>query len=220
MWMAESRGRVLSDASVLFLKVAALVLMVLDHVDLYGFQGALGAHATLGRVVAPAFALVLALNLGRMDEAALSRTLVRLLVAGALSSPLYWVLQGSALPLNILFSLAVPVAAVLLWRRGSDVLAILFALGAGLYVDYAWCGVAAVLLASVMLQRGFSLFQVSSVVAACFAVWNLSWWSFLVVPLVFLASGLQAAAPRLKWLFYVFYPAHLLLLVLLFRSPA
>lgn len=220
MLVADSRGRVLSDASVLFLKVTALVLMVLDHVDWFGFGGALGAHSTLGRVVAPAFALVLALNLGRMDGGALARTLYRLLLAGLVATPAYWLLQGSLLPLHILFSLAVPVAAVLFWRRGWEFAAMAWTLGAGLYVDYSLWGVAAVLVGSLMLQRGFSLFQVSSVIAACFAAWNLSWWSFLVVPLVFLASGLQASAPRMKWLFYVAYPVHLLLLALLFRFPA
>ncbi|WP_202843418.1 TraX family protein [Luteimonas saliphila] len=211
-----ARPAALSDTGALFLKLVAFGLMVLDHLDWFLFAGDLGAHATAGRIVAPTFVLVLALNLQHVREPThLRRLVLRLLAFGALAHVPYAYLQGAFVPLNILFTLALGVAIIGLWREGYTLWPALLLLAFGLVVDYAWLGAAAVCAAYWLTARGSAPAMVATVVAGLFAIWNASLWSFAVLPLVALAYALDGPAPRLKWLFYVGYPLHLVVLALI-----
>lgn len=203
-----------TDAGFLAIKLTAFGLMVLDHLDWFVFGGALGINATFGRVVFPAFAFVLGVNLARMSDAAMRRLLVRLLVAGAVASLPYVYLQGAWLPLNVLFSLAAAVGVVALVRLGLPTFALLLWLASGMLVDYLWCGIAAVVAVWWLTQRGYGY---GLLVAALLVVpINLSLWSLAVVPLNWLALVMpHGQVPRLKWLFYVGYPAHLVVLAVI-----
>lgn len=208
---AERFGGV-SDAGLLLIKVAAFVVMILDHVDSFLYGGALGIHETVGRAVFPAFAAVLGINLARMDVAGMNRLTSRLLVAGAVAAVPWTLLQGVLLPLNVLWSLAAAVVMVTFLRLGSRLGALLVLLPAGLFLDYQWLGLSAVVAAWWMASRGFrGKFLVAALLVVPF---NGSWWSLAVLPLALAAELLPAGpAPRWKWLFYVGYPLHLALLV-------
>lgn len=203
-----------SDAGLLWLKLSAFVLMVADHVDWFLYGGALGVNATLGRAVFPVFATVLGLNLARMSDAALPRVLRRLVLACLVASAPYVYLQGAVLPLNVLATFALATAVVMFLRRGQFELALpAFVLG-GVAVDYAWFGVAAVVAVWWLTQAGYGRGRMLA--AALLVVpFNDSWWSLLVLVLGWAVPFLDGPAPRLKWLFYVGYPAHLVALVLL-----
>lgn len=212
MVIAAERFGGVSDAGLLLVKVVALVVMILDHLDSFVYGGALGIHATIGRAVFPAFAAVLGINLARMNVDGMNRLTARLLLAGAVAAVPWTVLQGAVLPLNVLWSLAAAVVMVTFLRLGSRLGALVVWIAAGLFLDYQWLGLLAVVAAWWMASRGV---RGAFVVAALLVVpFNGSWWSLAVVPLALVAELLPAGpAPRWKWLFYVGYPLHLLLLI-------
>lgn len=214
MVIAAERFGGVSDGGLLLVKVAAFVLMILDHVDWFLFDGALGINATIGRAVFPAFAAVLGINLARMNVGGMYRLTSRLLLGGAVAAVPYTFLQGALLPFNVLWSLAAAVVMVAFLRHGSRLGALLVWIPAGLFLDYQWGGLAAVVGAWWLASRGFrGAFLLAALLVVPF---NGSWWSLAVLPIALAAGTLPAGpAPRWKWLFYVGYPAHLVALALI-----
>lgn len=203
-----------SPRAFLVLKLYAITAMVLDHVDTGLLDGAAGFHATWGRTVFPVFAFILAFNLERApDPWHLLRSVApRMTVAGLLAMPFAAYLWPAA-PLNVMFTLALATVVVALARLGMVVPAVVVALALGGFVDYGWFGIAfialGVWLRSVGLLEpvGFPL-----VMAALLLPINGSWWAVAAVPLLAGALHFAGDAPRLKWLFYAFYPLHLVAL--------
>lgn len=211
--LAVPRER-LSDAGALLVKLVALTFMVVDHVDLFLYDGALGFNATLGRTVFPLFAFLLAVNLARApDPVPVVRKLVpRLLVFGVLAQPAYVALQGNALPLNIMFTLAAAVAVVGLAGRRAYLWAVLLFVWAGAPVDYAWLGLGAIVGPWLVLRAGFGFMPALTLACILLSAWCGSPWPFAAVPVLLVATLLDAPAPRWRWLFYVAYPVHLALI--------
>lgn len=202
-----------TNAGLLAVKLAAFAVMILDHVDWFLYGGAMGINATIGRGVFPAFAFVLGVNLARMNVPGMHRLIARLLVAAAVSQLPYAYLQGALCPLNVLWTLMAAVVCVAFLRGGSRLGAALVWFVAGFAVDYLWFGIAAVVAVWWLASR--SLAGTFTVPALLVIPVNLSPWSLAVLPLGWLAGRLPAGdAPRLKWLFYVGYPAHLVALAL------
>lgn len=201
----------LSNAGFLLVKVCAFGVMILDHLDWFVFDGALGVHGTIGRAVFPAFAAIIGINLARMNVASMRRLTARLLIGSAVALVPYTMLQGALLPLCILATYVVAVVVVMLLRTGSALSAFVTWAVCSLFVDYQWFGVAAVVVAWLLVSRGWG----GAFLAAALLVvpFNGSWWSLAVLPLAWVGSMLPAGpAPRWKALFYVGYPVHLVAL--------
>ncbi|MBQ7687760.1 MAG: hypothetical protein IJT27_00940 [Clostridia bacterium] len=90
--------------------------------------------------------------------------------------------------------------------------------GWSVYFDYGLCGVLLPLCAAAFTDKKRRLLAFSAALAVYCAVYCRSmpfvWFSFLSLPLLFVYDG-QGGSKKLKYLFYVFYPAHLGLLYLL-----
>lgn len=213
MASARTDALVFSPAALLFLKVAAFVLMLADHAD-WLFASGQGPHATIGRLVFPIFGTVLAYNMARTDSAKLLRVVApRLAWFGLLSQLPYAFLQGGVVPLNIMFTLAASVAAYAVILRGQFIVGLLLAGCAGLFVDYAWFGVLGVVFAAFAFRNGGELRALTAVAGFALALTaiNGNLYAVLAVPLVwFVANCAHGDAPRLKWLFWAGYPAHLM----------
>jgi hypothetical protein len=203
-----------APASTVALKLLALAAMVADHLDWLVLDGALGFHDTWGRAVFPIFAALLALNLSRMDPRRIPRVLVpRLLLFGVLAAIPYTLLQGAVLPLNIMFTLAAGATLCWLCHRHAYLPAALLFSFCGLFVDYGWFGLLAILVPWALNRVGFNAGLL--IAAALVVPVNGSAWSFAAC-LAGLATGfLPGYAPRLKWLFYAAYPLHLVVLWIL-----
>lgn len=214
---AASRAPALSSGSIEALKWAGLALMLLDHVNKYLYHGEVHWMFAAGRVVMPLFAIVLAHNLARADEATAWRACRRMLAFGLLASPAFMAMQGRWWPLNILFTLALSTAVIALLMRRRVVSALALALLAGALVEFWWPAVGATVAAWYWWRRPARLptFAWAASLALLSLFYRDPWdaaWAFTAVPLVLLASRFSISVPRLRWAFYAAYPMHLVAL--------
>ena len=221
----------LSDGAVEAMKWLGLILMTADHAQKYGLIAVPGVYEA-GRMAFPLFGIVLAYNLARAkshDHAVYVRVLTRLLCCGAIASiPFIWLggLGFGWWPLNCLFTLAVATCLMyLIESRGSfwkTKTAIVFVLG-GAFVEFWWPGIALCLGAWLYFKQptwGALALWVAG--TAGLTVINGNGWacaSFVV--LVGMAAFIRIEIPRVSRFFYVYYPAHLAVLLLLgFGMPS
>ena len=219
---------VVTDGSIEAIKWLALVLMTGDHVDKYLFNETLPFLFEAGRAAMPLFVFVLAYNLARPDalaRGAYPRCMKRLALFGALATPSFVALGGLAVgwwPLNIMFTLLVITAALYFVERGG---AVRFRIAAGMVlvggssVEFWW---PAVVLGLAVWCYCKSPSWTALLVAplACAALWpvNGNFWALAAVPVVAAATRLDLRVPRLRWVFYAYYPLHLTALWLI-RFP-
>jgi TraX protein len=226
---AQRRARrpwVMADGSPEAIKWVALVLMVLDHVNKYFYAENLPVIFQCGRIVMPMFGFVLAYNLARPDALARGvhhRMMYRLTLAGLAASPMYIILNGMYVtanawwPLNILFMLLLVVALTYLIDRGGAMcyaLAVTLFLFGGAVVEYLWMGVLSCLGAWLFCRdASTSRLLLWFLGTLSLTVVNGNAWALVAIPMVFMAGRIALRIPRLTWVFYAFYPAHLLLLL-------
>lgn len=216
-WPQFQEGVKLSPAAVLALKVGACVAMVIDHVDWLLLDGALYFHDTLGRIVFPVFAFILAMNLARAEPLhMLSRVVPRMVLVGVIAQLAYGALVDWSGPLNVMFTLALAVAVISWWNAGRYFAAAISFVLFGSIVDYLWFGVGLVALFAWMQDRRTVPVWAYGVAAAVFLFpVNGGAWAVLLAPVLVIAGRLEGGAARYKWLFYAFYPLHLYLLAAL-----
>lgn len=209
------------------IKWSALGLMVLDHINKYLYDEKLPVIFQLGRIVMPMFGFVLAYNLARPDALARGlhgRMMYRLALMGAAATPICLVLNGQFAnasmwwPLNILFTLLLVVALTYLIDRGGALrytAAVALFVLAGALVEYLWMGVLCCLGAWLFCREASPrrLFLWSLATLSLTLV-NGNTWALVAIPIVLIAGRVPQALPRRTWFFYGFYPAHLLLLLI------
>lgn len=196
------------------LKWLALAAMTVDHVNTFLTGRAHPALFAIGRVAFPIFALVLACNLTRpgIDHA---RTIRRLLFFGLLAAGPFYVMTGHWLPANVMFTFAVAVGVIALWQRGRDVAAVVLFLVGGLFVDYQWTGVALIVAGWAYFRTGTRTAAAATLVALVGLAWpNGTFWALAALPVIAAVEMVSPHVPRLRWAFYAYYPAHLVLLAL------
>ena len=213
---------VFTDGGVETVKWFALACMLLDHVNKYLLDGAEPALFALGRFALPLFGFALAYNLARpgaLARGAYRRLLPRLAAFGVIASPFFIALGGLGWgwwPLNIMFTLFV--AAAVLWLlevRSSSAIAgaiVLFLVG-GLFVEFWWPALACIVAAWLYCRRATWLRFVGWIAATgSLYLINDNLWALAALPALFLLARVSVTLPRMRWLFYLFYPAHLAVL--------
>jgi hypothetical protein len=195
--------------------------MVYDHVLRYLFAGdVVGPATAFGRLAFPLFAFTFAYGLARptTDTVRDIRILRRLAFFGLLAQPATAYFWG-VYPLNILFTFFLSVLIILLLRhpeRGWTVIVAgaLFLVG-GAIVEYAWIGLLLIIAVYFWSKTGTHILSLGALVLAYTGLnmMNGSLWALLSIPLILVASLWSLPLPRTKLFFYVFYPAHLLLIM-------
>jgi hypothetical protein len=210
------------------IKWLALVLMTGDHVNKYLFNGTKDWLFDGGRIAMPLFVFVLAYNLARpgsVVRGAYHRTVWRLLVVGCVTMPIFVALGGLVAgwwPLNIMFTLAAIAGMVMLIERrtlAGQICAAGVFLAAGAMVEFWWSALALGLAVWLYCRRP-SWMAIGLAAAALAGLWyaNGNAWALAAVPIVLGASGTRLSIPRLRWVFYSYYPLHLVVLWLI-RIP-
>ena len=216
---------VIADGSLEAMKWLGLLAMTGDHVDKYLFNGTINVLFDAGRIAMPVFACVLACNLARpgvLTSGAYMRTMKRLMIFGVLGTPAFVALGGlwaGWWPLNIMFALLAITATLYLVDRGAYIAAVVLFVMAGSSVEFWWPGLTVGVAVWWYCRRPGWMPLTCGVVALASLGWvNGNLWALAAVPLLLLASHVDLRVPRLRWVFYVFYPLHLSVLWLI-RIP-
>jgi hypothetical protein len=216
----------LSDGAVEAVKWLGLILMTADHAHKYGLLPAMPGVYEAGRVAFPLFGIVLAYNLARASSeghAVYLRVLTRLLVCCAIASIPFIALGGLGFgwwPLNCMgtLALAVGIMSVIESRRPfwKTRAAAVFLLG-GALVEFWWPGVALCVGAwwYCKYPTGGALL-LWLVGTAGLTLINGNWWACAsIAVLVVMSSVVTIEIPRASRFFYLYYPAHLAVFLLL-----
>jgi hypothetical protein len=215
-------GFAIADGTIEALKWLAVLLMVVDHVNKYLFDGKVGWMFAAGRIVMPVFAFVLAYNLARPNaftDGRFKRTAKRLLIYGVIATVPYMALKGSSVygwPLNIMFTLLV--ATLVLWlyehRKPAQSIWLLPLFVFGSMLPEFWIAGTITVIAAYFYckspNRLHLLFWIASVTAL--TAININFYAMLAIPLILLAPKVSINIPRFKYFFYSFYPLHFALL--------
>lgn len=209
-------GLVLTDGTLEALKYLALVLMTVDHVDKYLFNGTHPEAFAAGRSALPIFALVLAYNLARpyaLERGVHKRTASRLLAFGLLATPAYIALGGLAAdvyPLNIMFTLLVATVAIQLLDCGRTIAAaITFGVG-GCLVEFGLPAIGLCVAVWFYVRRPtLCRLALGVICLASLQIFNGNAWALAAFPLLFTIHRWTFKLKRCRWLFYLYYPAHL-----------
>ena len=208
------------------LKIIAMLTMTLDHIGAELFPQVLWLRI-VGRLAMPIFAFMIAE--GCRHTRSPLRYLGTLAAFAAVCQAVYFFAMGS-LYMCILVTFSMSVGLILLLKKAEEKRApflwILFALGCAAAfflceilpaylpktdyaVDYGFFGVMLPVLVYIGKGKWWQLFEAFfglTLIANLYG--GVQWWSLCSLPLLALYNG-QRGKWKMKWFFYIFYPAHL-----------
>jgi len=209
------------------LKLLALITMTLDHIGLTLFPNVLWLRI-LGRLALPIYAYMIAE--GCRHTRSRSRYLLSMAGLALLCQIVYFVAMDS-LYQCILVTFSLSIALIYLtdaaltrpgfFTRLTLILGVLTAyflsvilpkLLPGFRVDYDFCGILLPVLIFLGKDKTTSLiFAGLGLVCLGIQTGGIQWYALLALPLLALYDGTRGKH-KLKYLFYIYYPAHLVLL--------
>lgn len=207
------------------LKWLALILMTGDHINKYLYNNTLPLLYQAGRLAMPVFIFILAYNLarpGQYTRGTYLHVMVRLAVFGAIACIPYIALNhvlSGWWPLNILITLLVLTATLYLIERDNlAAAAVVFVVG-GSITEFWWPSVTFGVAVWAYCKQPHWIYAATALLA-CAALYfiNGNGWALAAIPVVLCASQLAFPVPRLRWIFYIYYPLHLYVLWLI-RIP-
>ncbi|MDB5598394.1 MAG: conjugal transfer protein TrbP [Xanthobacteraceae bacterium] len=214
-------------------KIAAIVLMTINHVLLAWPEPLSIIGYLVGRPCVAIFAFIMLARLADGPPQRAERMLARLCVWALIAQVPYYLLTSEwPLRANILVTLAIGAALIVLWQRRATtnwVLVPIVAIAIGLPFADRWLDGGAFIPIAQLL--GFMVYRRSPGAALAIIVMTAAAQNLLSTPsipvgalatlvaalLVWPSPRLAGITPRVpSWLFYAFYPAHLLAIWLLF----
>ncbi len=211
------------------LKLIALATMTVDHIGVQFFPN-IQLLRIIGRLALPIFAYMIAQGCRYTKNKA--RYLGTIAAVAALCQIVYFVAMGSlyqcilvtfSLSIGLIYMLEDAIKKPRFHKTSFAALSLAAAYGIcevlprflpGFYVDYGFAGV----MLPVLIWFGRNKWQ-SILLCAVGLVFlsignSVQWFSLLTLPLLLLYNGTRGKA-KLKYLFYIYYPAHLALLYLI-----
>ena len=206
------------------LKIIAVVSMVIDHCAYYLMDGNTMAYDVMrcfGRIAFPVFAFLVAEGFAHTRNR--MRYFLSLLLFAAVSEVPWYLLNGADGTHNVMFTLALGVAALAAFERlrGHRALAIAAILLAALLaevsgLDYGWRGIVVILVLHLFRSKKYS--QSARLLQFAFVFPFMSYYgtigALLACSVILLYDGTRGFihGNLAKYGFYAFYPAHLFLL--------
>ncbi|MDQ1817805.1 TraX family protein [Massilia sp. CCM 9210] len=218
---------IIPDGAIEVLKWLGLVLMTGDHINKYLLSEAQPWLFAFGRLTLPIFCFVLAYNLARPGilESGVYRRLLRRLGFFAILATVPYIALGNLTPgailfgwwpLNILATLAIAVLCIFFLHRNHSIDKILFTivfLIGGAVVEFWWLAITSCIGAWLYCRSssltGLFLWVGSTLLLGLI---NNNWWAIIALPIIFMARYITVPVPRAKWIFYIYYPGHLMII--------
>ncbi len=206
------------------IKWAAVILMIIDHINKYLFNWTIPGCFAVGRLAMPLFAFVLATHLAspRFTQESYTRLWRKLAIFGILATPFFISLGGvkGVLPFNIMFTLLVSSVTIYLLQKQRLALAITVFVSTGLFVEFMWFGAAVTIAAWYCVKSDYSPLGIATLLAAVAALGyiNGNHYALAAIPIFYWLTHRQWPIKRIPFFFYAFYPSHLALLLLV-RIP-
>lgn len=206
------------------LKWLALLSMTLDHINKYLFNGTLDFFFEIGRIALPLFCFVLAFNLARPNvnnEKILSIS-KRIFIFALISTPFHTYLGNiyGVWPLNILFSLSSAVLIIYLINIKRFFSGFLIFIVSGFFVEFYHLGL--IITVSIWAQikyRNYTSGVIALLSISLLYFINENHFALLSIFIIFLFhTPIKVRIKRMKMFFYIFYPLHLFLLIMI-RIP-
>ena len=209
----------LSSGSIELLKWLAVISMTADHINKYLFNATLPLLFEFGRLALPIFIFVLAYNLSRegaLERGTYKRAKIHLFIFAVIASIPYILMSGytiKILPLNILFTLLATTLVIenIDKRRMETVFAaVVIFIISGYFVEYWWPAMAMGVSAWAYFKFRKAYFLALTLVF-CLSLYfvNGNFWALASLPIIYVFTKFNVNVPRLKWIFYVYYPLHL-----------
>ena len=215
------------------IKIIAAVSMLIDHMGLLLFPQ-YGIMRILGRLAFPLYAFCIAEGFYYTRDK--KRYFLQIFILGIVCQAAYFIADGSMyLGVLIAFSMSI----LLMWaldgvkkalaaKDGAMIAAAIFVLSLAavaalchfMTVDYGFVGILLPVLAFASDKKWVRLGLFSlGLVALCAVIYcsgglDVQWWALVALPLLALYNG-KPGKYRMKYFFYVFYPAHLAVLYLI-----
>lgn len=234
MLLAEIRVYLDQPMTSFQIKLLAILLMTIDHIGLMFFPE-IGVLRFIGRLAFPLFAWQLALGATHSDRP--RKYLIRLAIFGLISQPIFHLFLSLAgadpWSLNIFFTLALGLGTIMfirwfneLWLQSIAVI-VSITLATVLPFDYGALGIISILLFYLTLSS-WKLMLIGQ--AAAFGLIGIITWLRISVSSLTPVALSQPIAPlsvliialyngqqgrKATYLFYAFYPLHLLVLSLI-----
>lgn len=220
----------LSSGAIETIKWLALIAMTLDHANKILLNAQFAWMYALGRLAMPLFGFVLAYNLAMPDALKshiYSRVMMRTFIVGLVAAPFYSVAfhHVGLGALNILFALGLATCIIYLIDKSmhshnadsaiiTRALAMALLMLGSLLVEGQIIAVGYVLAAWTYCktQNVWTLLIWILSIASLYLI-NDNAWAFAAIPIILLTSKINFELPRLRWVFYAYYPLHLAILL-------
>ena len=210
------------------LKLIALVSMTVDHIGLILFPQ-YRVLRIIGRIAFPIFAYMIAEGCRYTSNRI--RYFLTIFLLGAAMQVFFWLIRRSVYQ-HVLITFSMSIVLIFSVQNAKKrgglwiVLSGLIFLGEAFLclfpekilpwrsfaIDYGLCGVLLPLLVYAGRNRTERLAAAAAgLVAISLSMSSLQWWCLLSLPLLALYSG-ERGRLRLKYLFYIYYPLHLMVL--------
>jgi len=202
------------------LRIIALITMAVDHIGLIFFPEYF-IFRIIGRLAFPLFAFGVAQ--GYFYTKNLSKYLQRILLLALISQPIFYLLINQE-NLNICFTLTLGLSVIYLYDKGKNwwvkvfgIILILF-LGEWLQVEYGAYGIL-LILCFYIFRNNILLILVGSLLIFSQALLNYSQILnlFAIIPLFLVYYAKDERIKINRWIQYLFYPVHLLIIYIVFK---